>query len=112
MIKFCVNDQGRFVEISDFINIAKSFFLLESQSSNIDPQKGQQGSGVSEATLDDDISAGETVEIDLASGRLSFPDLGATVDCAPLPDFLLAMINDGGLVPHLEKKLRGGARDA
>ena len=25
----------------------------------------------------------------------------------PLPDFLLAMIHDGGLVPHLEKRFKG-----
>lgn len=56
------------------------------------------------AKIANEVASGERVEIDVAAGVLSFPDLDVTVQCEPLPDFLLVMIDDGGLVPHLEKK--------
>ncbi len=37
MIKFGVNDQRGFVKVFDFIDIAKAFFLFESQGRKIDP---------------------------------------------------------------------------
>jgi len=32
---------------------------------------------------------------------------GRTLACEPVPAFLMAMVRDGGLLPHLEKKLAG-----
>jgi len=52
-----------------------------------------------------DIRAGDRVALDLASGRLVNETRGIILSCEPLPAFLLDMLADGGLVPHLEKKL-------
>jgi 3-isopropylmalate/(R)-2-methylmalate dehydratase small subunit len=30
---------------------------------------------------------------------------GRTLSCEPVPAFLMTMVRDGGLLPHLEKKL-------
>lgn len=47
---------------------------------------------------------GEKIEIDIDSGILRFPDQQKELQCEPLPGFLLKMIADGGLVPHLAKR--------
>ena len=46
---------------------------------------------------------GETARIDINTGVLMLADR-REVRCDPLPEFLLAMIDDGGLVPHLSKR--------
>lgn len=56
------------------------------------------------------IAAGSRLEVDPASGTVRDHTAGATLACRPLPAFLLAMLADGGLVPHLEKKLAAGRR--
>ena len=33
---------------------------------------------------------------------------GEQLSCKKVPEFLLQMLEDGGLVPHLEKKLKQG----
>jgi 3-isopropylmalate/(R)-2-methylmalate dehydratase small subunit len=53
----------------------------------------------------DNIQEGETITIDFASGeitnsqnqKLSFP---------PLPEFLMGILQDGGLIPHVKKSLK------
>lgn len=52
-----------------------------------------------------EIRADDRVTLDLASGRLINETRGMVLSCEPLPAFLLDMLADGGLVPHLEKKL-------
>ena len=55
----------------------------------------------------DHIQTGETISIDFASGEIvtsqnqkfSFP---------PLPDFLMGILEDGGLIPHVKKALEKG----
>ena len=47
---------------------------------------------------------GETVDINTETGLLKLVEQNRTVQCDPLPEFLLAMIDDGGLVPHLAKR--------
>ena len=44
----------------------------------------------------------DTAGLDLATGQLMAG--GQNWDCEQLPDFLLAMIADGGLIPHLKKQ--------
>lgn len=53
------------------------------------------------------IRPGERIRVDAAAGRIERLDHGETLSAEPIPDFLMAMIRDGGLVPHLEKKLKG-----
>lgn len=50
----------------------------------------------------DAIKAGDAVTLDIHDSRLITS--GGAVPLEPLPDFLIEMIADGGLVPHLEKR--------
>jgi len=56
----------------------------------------------------DAIKAGDTLTLDPAAGTLGVEG-GAALACEPIPEHLLAMIADGGLLPHLKKKLKGAA---
>ena len=56
------------------------------------------------ADVGDRIAAGDAVTLDVAGARLVNETGGITIDLDPLPAFLLELINDGGLVPHLEKR--------
>ena len=51
------------------------------------------------------IRPGDDISLDPASGRLSNRTTGETLQCEPIPEFLMQLIRDGGLVPHLEKRL-------
>ncbi len=53
----------------------------------------------------DRISKGDQLKIDPVSGRVENLTTGETLECEPLPEHLVEMINDGGLIPHLKKKL-------
>jgi 3-isopropylmalate/(R)-2-methylmalate dehydratase small subunit len=53
----------------------------------------------------DAIRAGDRISVDLAGGTVTNETSGRTLASEPLPQFLLDMLADGGLVPHLEKKL-------
>ena len=46
---------------------------------------------------------------DPAAGTIENQTQGRTLSCEPIPPHLLAMIEDGGLLAHLEKKLGKGA---
>lgn len=50
------------------------------------------------------ICAGDRVAVDPRSGVVIDETTGERLQAQPLPDFLVAMIADGGLVPHLEKR--------
>jgi 3-isopropylmalate/(R)-2-methylmalate dehydratase small subunit len=50
------------------------------------------------------IGTGDLVSVDPASGAVHNKTRGMTLTASPLPQFLLDMISDGGLVPHLEKR--------
>ena len=50
------------------------------------------------------ISAGDLIHVDAATGVVDNKTRGISLSAVPLPPFLLAMIADGGLVPHLEKR--------
>jgi 3-isopropylmalate/(R)-2-methylmalate dehydratase small subunit len=52
------------------------------------------------------IHAGDQVDLDFASGILRNLTSGEQLACEPIPAFLMEIIRDGGLVPHLEKRLR------
>lgn len=50
------------------------------------------------------IMSGDRLNIDLAGGTIVNETGGRTLSSEPLPQFLLDMLADGGLVPHLEKR--------
>ena len=52
------------------------------------------------------IRADAVLAIDAAAAELRDLDTGKRYACEPLPAHLLQMIADGGLLPHLEKKLK------
>lgn len=59
----------------------------------------------------DAVAAGDEIEIDAASGEVRNLTRGVTIRAEPIPDFLRAMLSDGGLIPHLEKRLRSARRE-
>ncbi len=53
----------------------------------------------------DRISQGDVLKIDPVEGRVENLTTRETLECEPLPEHLVDMIKDGGLIPHLKKKL-------
>lgn len=57
----------------------------------------------------DGIRDGDLVAIDLAAGTIRNNTRGETYRFEPLPGFLRAILDDGGLVPHLRKRFASSA---
>jgi 3-isopropylmalate/(R)-2-methylmalate dehydratase small subunit len=51
------------------------------------------------------IRAGDELEVDFERGEIRNRTTGETLECEPIPAFLMSIIRDGGLLPHLEKRL-------
>lgn len=51
------------------------------------------------------VQAGDHVSVDLSKGVLINETRATVLQGEPLPAFLLNMLADGGLVPHLERKM-------
>ena len=49
------------------------------------------------------INNGDEVEIDYSAGLIKNKTTGLDIEFAPLPDFALEIINDGGLLEHIKK---------
>jgi 3-isopropylmalate/(R)-2-methylmalate dehydratase small subunit len=52
------------------------------------------------------VRAGDRLAIAPEQGRIENLTQGETYACEPIPPHLVEMIRDGGLLPHLEKKLK------
>ena len=52
------------------------------------------------------IRAGDLLEVDAQAGRVENLTQKRTLTCEPVPPHLLALIRDGGLLGHLQKRLR------
>jgi 3-isopropylmalate/(R)-2-methylmalate dehydratase small subunit len=50
------------------------------------------------------IAGGDRLAVDAAAGTVHNLSRGEVYECEPLPAHLVEMVNDGGLVNHLEKK--------
>lgn len=50
------------------------------------------------------IQAGDRIEVDMAKGQIINHTRNERYPCDTLPEELLVMVHDGGLVAHLEKK--------
>ncbi|MFC1532563.1 3-isopropylmalate dehydratase [Thermodesulfobacteriota bacterium] len=57
------------------------------------------------------VREGDSIEIHLSSGEMCIPERGLGFSGSKLPDFLLEVINDGGLIPHLAAKRRTASQD-
>lgn len=53
----------------------------------------------------DKINSGDEIELDMENGIIHNRSTGEDIRFNPLPPFIMEIINDGGLVPHLKKKL-------
>ena len=53
----------------------------------------------------DRINQGDQLAVDAAAGEVKNLSTGETLACEPLPNHLMEMVGDGGLIPHLKKKL-------
>ena len=53
----------------------------------------------------DRIRAGDRLRVDASAGIVHNLSTGEALSCEPLPDHLMEMLADGGLIPHLKKKL-------
>ena len=51
------------------------------------------------------IRADDRLRVDAESGRIENLTTGEMIACEPIPAHLMQMIRDGGLLPHLEKRL-------
>jgi 3-isopropylmalate/(R)-2-methylmalate dehydratase small subunit len=60
----------------------------------------------------DRIAAGDRLDIEAGAGRILDETQGLELTAQPLPGFLLQMIADGGLVPHLEKRFAAARTQA
>lgn len=56
----------------------------------------------------DQVNSGDVLEVDLASGRITDVSTGKTYIAEPYPDFMMGVINAGGLVEYTRAKLAGG----
>ncbi|MHB8604240.1 MAG: LeuD/DmdB family oxidoreductase small subunit [Thermoplasmatota archaeon] len=55
---------------------------------------------------DVDVADGAALEVDLASGEILEPSSGRSWRARPLPPEAKRIVDDGGLIPHLQKKFR------
>lgn len=51
------------------------------------------------------INDGDEIEIDYKAGIIDNKTQGKKIEFQPLPDFALEIINDGGLLEHIKKKV-------
>jgi 3-isopropylmalate/(R)-2-methylmalate dehydratase small subunit len=52
------------------------------------------------------IRDGDQLQVDPEAGSINNLSTGEALACEAIPAFLMQIIRDGGLVPHLEKRLR------
>ncbi|MFT5118837.1 MAG: 3-isopropylmalate/(R)-2-methylmalate dehydratase small subunit [Kiritimatiellia bacterium] len=51
-----------------------------------------------------DINNGHTLSLDISSGIITNQSTGRSVQCEPIPPFLIKLIEDGGLLLSLQKR--------
>ena len=54
------------------------------------------------------FETGDEIELDMEAGVLRNLTKGTEVGFNPIPPFMMEIIEDGGLVPHLKNRLSGG----
>jgi 3-isopropylmalate/(R)-2-methylmalate dehydratase small subunit len=58
----------------------------------------------------DKIKDGDEVQVDYKNGVIKNKTAGVDIEFAPLPDFALEIINDGGLLEHIKRGQGPGGR--
>lgn len=59
------------------------------------------------AQVVDATEAGDELEVDLASGKVTNLSKGISASAQPFPDFMRELLEAGGLVPYLRAQLQG-----
>ena len=54
------------------------------------------------------IDSGDIIEIDLEKGIIKNETKNKTYQSKPYPDFMMDIVNSGGLIEHTRKKIAGG----
>ncbi len=54
------------------------------------------------------VEQGDELEVDLSSGVVKNLTKGSEMKAKALPPFVMEILNDGGLIPHLKKKMAKG----
>jgi len=57
-----------------------------------------------------EIRPGDELSVDPVGGRITNHTRSQVYPCVPIPAHLLDMVRDGGLLPHLEKRLKSQGR--
>lgn len=67
-------------------------------------------SGLPPLVLEDtsEINTGDELEVTIETGEITNITSGNHYKVKPLPPFVMEIINDGGLIPHLKKELSYG----
>jgi len=55
--------------------------------------------------LVDKLQKGDEMEFDMEKGAVRLARTGETVTFKPLPPFIMELLRDGGLIPHLKKQM-------
>lgn len=63
------------------------------------------GMPVVQCSESDKIESGDEIEVNLKGGVLRIVNKDEVLQFKPLPEFILGIIEDGGLIPNLKKKL-------
>jgi 3-isopropylmalate/(R)-2-methylmalate dehydratase small subunit len=63
------------------------------------------GLPVLECERADAVRAGDAIAVDIADARVELPGRGLVLACEPVPDHLKAILDAGGLLPWLERRI-------
>ena len=53
------------------------------------------------------VDSGDEIQVDIETGSIKNLGTGREIQGTPIPPFVLEIIRDGGLIPHLKKTLPG-----
>jgi 3-isopropylmalate/(R)-2-methylmalate dehydratase small subunit len=54
------------------------------------------------------VEQGQEIEVDLGAGVVKNLTTNVTLEGKPLPEFILRILEDGGLIPYLKKRAQEG----
>jgi 3-isopropylmalate/(R)-2-methylmalate dehydratase small subunit len=54
----------------------------------------------------DGIGEGDRIQVDMATGKIQNLSTGMEFQANPMPNFMIELLNDGGLMNHVMKKIR------
>jgi 3-isopropylmalate/(R)-2-methylmalate dehydratase small subunit len=58
------------------------------------------------ADAPDGIGEGDRIHVDMASGKIQNLSTGMEFQANPMPEFMIELLNDGGLMKNVMKRIR------